>query len=260
MKNTLEIKTTKLTKQNTCEKKKKKNTIPESLILAKERHTIKENLIQKMEKFGTRPKIRTTDNRPCRFCGAPNWTPLHKCPASEIHCNKCGSKRHYVKVCRQKYTNNRTVKKLTEEETDDRDETSSDSEESLHQIRGIKNRREEKTLLSNSENKRKEERIYNRHRITENDNATGKIGTRKNRDTENHKQISRRKQERSKLPGKNSGRYGIRKQQTENGHLDNRKNRHNTTARDGLDEKIQTNNRKNTIDRKQPIRRQDSVR
>ena len=110
----------------------------ESLILAIERHRTKEEPIQRMEKFDTRPKIRTTDNSPCRFCGAPNWTPLHKCPASETNCNKFGRKRHYAKLCRQKYTNNRTVKKLTEEETDDRHETSSESEESLHLIREIK--------------------------------------------------------------------------------------------------------------------------
>ena len=38
-------------------------------------------------------------------------------------------------VCRQKYANNRTVKVLTEEKTDDRDETSSESEKSTHHIR-----------------------------------------------------------------------------------------------------------------------------
>ena len=91
-----------------------------------------------MEKFGTRSKTKITGNRSCRYCGAPNWTPLHKCPAQEINCNKCGRKGHYAKVCRQKYANNRTVKKLTDEETDDRDETSSDSEESIHHIREIK--------------------------------------------------------------------------------------------------------------------------
>ena len=47
-------------------------------------------------------------------------------------------KGHYAKVCRQKYVNNRTVKKLTEEEIDDRDETSSESEKSIHHLREIK--------------------------------------------------------------------------------------------------------------------------
>ena len=142
---TLELKKTiKLIKQNTYEKKNKKNTIPEASISTKERHTIKEEPIQRMEKFGTRPKIKITGNKPCRFCGAPNWTPLHKCPALETNCNKCGRKGHYAKVCRQKYVNNRTVQKLTEEETDDRDETSSDSGESLHNIREMKKIEENK--------------------------------------------------------------------------------------------------------------------
>ena len=47
-------------------------------------------------------------------------------------------KGHYAKECRQKYVNNRTVKKLTKEEIDDRDETSSESEESIHHIGEIK--------------------------------------------------------------------------------------------------------------------------
>ena len=43
-------------------------------------------------------------------------------------------KGQYAKVCRQKYTNNRTVERLIEKESDDRDETSSESEESIHNI------------------------------------------------------------------------------------------------------------------------------
>ena len=41
----------------------------------------------------------------------------------ESICNKFGIKGNYVKACRQKFTNDRTVKRLTEEETDDRDKT-----------------------------------------------------------------------------------------------------------------------------------------
>ena len=58
--------------------------------------------------------------------------------SKETNCNKSGRKGHYAKVCRQKYTNNQTVKKLTEQETDDLDETSSESEESIHHIGEIK--------------------------------------------------------------------------------------------------------------------------
>ena len=91
-----------------------------------------------MKKFGTGSKIRTTGNRLCRFCGAPNWTPLHKCPTLETNCREMRNKSTLRQVCRQKNTNNRTVKNLNEEETDDRDETSSELEESIHHIGEIK--------------------------------------------------------------------------------------------------------------------------
>ena len=123
-------------KQNTYEKKNKKNTIPEALISTKE-GIIKEP-IQRMERFGTRPKNKNFENRTCRYCNNPNWTPIHKCPALEGNCNKCGKKGHYAKACRQKFNNNRTVKRLTEEETNEPDESTSDSDETIHHIREIK--------------------------------------------------------------------------------------------------------------------------
>ena len=136
---TLELeKTIELVKQNTYGKKNKKNTIPEALISTKEKQAIKEEPIQRMERFGTRPKNRTIAKRPCRYCGIQNWTPMHKCPATETNCNKCGKKGHYAKVCRQKYTNNRTVKQLTEEEIEGQNDTSSESDESIHHIKEIK--------------------------------------------------------------------------------------------------------------------------
>ena len=107
-------KTIELIKQNTYEKKNKKNTIPETMILTRKKHAIKEEPIQRMERFGTRPKTRPTGNKSCRFCGASNWTPLHKCPEKETNCNKCGKRGHYAKVGQQKYTNNRTVKKTNQ--------------------------------------------------------------------------------------------------------------------------------------------------
>ena len=136
---TLELKKIiKLIKQNTYEKKNKKNTKPEALISTKDKHIIKEEPIQRMERFGAKPKNKNFGNRPCRFCNAPNWTPIHKCPALEANCNKCGKKGHYAKACRQKFNNNRTVKRLTEEETNEPNESTSDSEESIHHIKEIK--------------------------------------------------------------------------------------------------------------------------
>ena len=50
---------------------------------------------------------------------------------------------------------------------------------------------------------------------------------------------------RSECPGKDTGEHRKRKQQTETGHFDYRKYGYNTTPGNGLDEKIQTNKRKN---------------
>ena len=113
---TIEMKKTiEMIKQSIYEKNKK-NTIPEALITTKEKQIIEEEPIQRMEKFGTRPKTRITGNRPCRFCNALNWSPIHKCPAQESKCNNCGKKGHYARACKQRTNNNRTVRKLTEEE------------------------------------------------------------------------------------------------------------------------------------------------
>ena len=127
-----------LIKQNTYEKKNKKNTIPEALISTKEKHIIKEELIQRMERFGTKPKNKNFGNRPCRYCNAPNWTPLQKCPATEVNCNKCGKKGHYAKACRQKFNSSRTVKRLTEDQTNEPNDSSCESEEDIQHIKEIK--------------------------------------------------------------------------------------------------------------------------
>ena len=136
---TLEMKKTiEMIKQNTYEKKNKKNTIPEALITTKEKQIIKEEPIQRMEKYGTRPKTRITESRPSRFCNAPNWSLIHKCPAQDSNCNNCGKKGHYARVCKQRIKNNRTVKKLTEEEEIEPNESMSESDESIYHIEEIK--------------------------------------------------------------------------------------------------------------------------
>ena len=105
---------------------------------------MKEQPIQRMERFGTRQKNKTFGSRGCRFCTATNWTPMQKCPASDVNCNKCGQKGHYAKACRQKTKNNRTVKRLTENGTNESDEPSSESEESFHHIKEKKENRQVK--------------------------------------------------------------------------------------------------------------------
>ena len=62
---------------------------------------------------------------------------MHKCLALDANCNKCGRKGHYAKACRQKTNNNRTVKRLTEDEWNESDRPSSESEERIHHIKEI---------------------------------------------------------------------------------------------------------------------------
>ena len=69
-------KTVEMVKQNTYEWKKSKNTIPEALILNQE-NEVKEEPIQRLDKDVTKPKNYFKNNRPCKFCNAPNWNPTH---------------------------------------------------------------------------------------------------------------------------------------------------------------------------------------
>ena len=55
-----------------------------------------------------------------------------------MNCNKCGKKGHYTKACRQKFSNNRTVKRLTEEEVNELNESSCELDEDIQHINEIK--------------------------------------------------------------------------------------------------------------------------
>ena len=102
----LEVKKTiEMIKQNTYERKNRKNTIPEALISHREKE-IKEEPIQRMERSETRPKNKFTNEKPCKFCNAPNWNPTHKCPALGKLCHNCGKKGHFVWVCDKDKTTN----------------------------------------------------------------------------------------------------------------------------------------------------------
>ena len=66
-----EKKTIEIIKQNTNERKNRKNTIPEALFSHREKE-IKEEPTQRMERSETRPKKKFTNEKPCKFCNAPN--------------------------------------------------------------------------------------------------------------------------------------------------------------------------------------------
>ena len=47
-------------------------------------------------------------NRNCCFCGKPNWSLGHICPARKAQCNNCKKMGHFAKVCKSK-----TVSRVT---------------------------------------------------------------------------------------------------------------------------------------------------
>ena len=123
-------------KQNTYERKNRKNTIPEALISNREK-AIKEEPIQRMERSDTRPKNKFTNEKPCRFCNAPNWNPTHKCPALGNNCNNCGRKGHFARVCKQRENYKRKVRNVTEDESEIIGGESDESETSINRIERI---------------------------------------------------------------------------------------------------------------------------
>ena len=55
-------------------------------------------------------------NRNCRFCGKPNWSMEHICPARRAQCNNCKNMGHFAKVCKSK-----TVSRIQKEPPTDSD-------------------------------------------------------------------------------------------------------------------------------------------
>ena len=160
-------------------------------------------------------------------------------PALEANCNKCGKKGHYAKACGQNVNNNRTVKRLTEEEMNEPDESTSDSDESIHHIKEIKKINEKSkhfTAVVQINGIKKEFIIDTGMPISIMPPDEKIMNSTKIRKTTIRRQDVYKK--RSKNSGENSGKHRTRKQPAENGNDDKRKNRHNTTTRDGLDEEM----------------------
>ena len=51
-------------------------------------------------------------NKNCRFCGKPNWSMEHVCPARRSQCNNCKKMGHFAKVCKSK-TNSRITEAVS---------------------------------------------------------------------------------------------------------------------------------------------------
>ena len=70
-------------------KKNRKNKVPETLKTQREKE--KKRTKQKMERIGTGPKNRTTNDKLHKICSAPSWNPSHKCPPLDKLCNNLGN-------------------------------------------------------------------------------------------------------------------------------------------------------------------------
>ena len=57
---------------------------------------------------------RKLSNKNCRFCGKPNWSMEHICPARRAQCNNCKKMGHFAKVCKSK-----TVSRIAEATSSD---------------------------------------------------------------------------------------------------------------------------------------------
>ena len=129
-------KTIEMIKQNMYERKNRKNTIPEALISNREKE-INVEPIKRMERSDTRLKNKFTNEKPCRFCNAPNWNPTHKCPALGKLCNNCGKKGQFARVCKQRENYKRKVRNVTEDKSEVIGGESDGSETSINRIEKI---------------------------------------------------------------------------------------------------------------------------
>ena len=59
--------------------------------------------VQKQRPLDTEKKKPPTRN--FHFCGKPNWTPEHNCPARKSQCNICKKTGHFPRVCKSKTVN-----------------------------------------------------------------------------------------------------------------------------------------------------------
>ena len=71
-------------------------------------------------------------NRNCRFCGKPNWSMEHICPARRAQCNNCKKMGHFAKVCKSK-----TVSRIQKGPSTDSDTESWPEIDHIQSVNGI---------------------------------------------------------------------------------------------------------------------------
>ena len=71
-------------------------------------------------------------NRNCRFCGKPNWSMEHICPARRAQCNNCKKMDHFAKVCKSK-----TVSRIQKGPSTDSDTESWPEIDHIQSVNGI---------------------------------------------------------------------------------------------------------------------------
>ena len=71
-------------------------------------------------------------NRNCHFCGKPNWSLEHICPARRSQCNNCKKIGHFAKVCKTK-----TVNRIQKEPSTDSNTESWPEIDHIQAVNGI---------------------------------------------------------------------------------------------------------------------------
>ena len=71
-------------------------------------------------------------NRNCHFCGKPNWSLEHICPARRSQCNNCKNMGHFAKVCKSK-----TVNRIQKESSTDSNTESWPEIDHIQAVNGI---------------------------------------------------------------------------------------------------------------------------
>ena len=195
-----------------------------------------------MERSDTRTRNKFTNEKPCRFCNAPNWKPTHKCQAWE-NCNKCGKKGHFARVCKQRENYKRKVRNVTEEELETIGGGSDESETIIHRIERTNRITDRNKYLTTTVKINGNEKEF----IVDSSISIMPVDKNIMKRTEIQK-VKHRYQDviknEVKFRGKIPANIEYENNKQKNSNSDYWKKRHYTTTRKRLDEKTQPTNRK----------------